>query len=224
MRENYNSIKYWENVVIENKTIRGHMFMQDVPNEKSLYFHTMIFSKKNGINNVWGYFPNTKSMIGYMQYSFMQEAFYKWIYGKAKTVTKMPFCSVKKLIQDGLRDGLLDKKTAKMMKDDHDFFEKLWEMRSVKAQNELKKFSREFNKRWMGDNTEFIYVKFFSKPKDLGEFAISSGLMTNTEEELQEKINMPLDRWREICENAIEDRTNGELFRDIVIKKLCEVF
>ena len=51
MRENYNSIKYWENVVIENKTIRGHMFMQDVPNEKSLYFHTMIFSKKNGINN-----------------------------------------------------------------------------------------------------------------------------------------------------------------------------
>ena len=28
MRENYNSFNYWENVINENKTIRGHMFMQ----------------------------------------------------------------------------------------------------------------------------------------------------------------------------------------------------
>ena len=75
MRENYNSIKFWENVVRENKTIRGHMFMKDSPTEKSFYFHTMMFSKNNGLNNVWGYFPNTKSLLGYIQYSFCRSLF-----------------------------------------------------------------------------------------------------------------------------------------------------
>lgn len=224
MRENYNSHKYWENVVRENKTIRGHMFMQDVPTEKSFYFHTMIFSKKNGIDNVWGYFPNTKSLVGYMQYSFLQEAFYKWIYGKQKTITKIPFLDVKKVINDGFKDGLIDKITAERMEKDYEFFSKFWDMRSVKIQSELKKFSRDFNKKWMGDNTEFIYIKFFTTPKELGEFVVSSGLMTSTEEELEAKIGISIDEWNNICDNAIEDKNSGEKFRKILLKKLTEVF
>ena len=224
MRENYNSHKYWENVVRENKTIRGHMFMQDLPTEKSFYFHTMIFSKKNGINNVWGYFPNTKSLVGYVQYSFLQEAFYKWIYGKEKTITKIPFLDVEKVINGGFKDGLIDKNTSERMKKDCGFFTRLWEMRSVKVQTELKKFSREFNKKWMGDNTEFIYIKFFSTPKELGEFVVSSGLMTSTEEEVETKIGLSIDEWQEICDNAIEDSKCGEKFRKILLKNLSEVF
>ena len=37
MKNKYDSFKYWENLISENKTIRGHMFMDELPTEKSLY-------------------------------------------------------------------------------------------------------------------------------------------------------------------------------------------
>lgn len=224
MRENYNSIKFWENVVRENKTIRGHMFMKDSPTEKAFYFHTMMFSKNNGLNNVWGYFPNTKALLGYMQYSFLQESFYKWIYGRVKTITNIPFLSVDNIVRRGFREKIIDKNIADKMKEDYEFLSKLWEMRSSNIQRELKKFARDFNKKWMGDNEEFIYIKFFTTPDELADSVISSGIMTSTEEELVEKLGMSLDEWREISRTAITNKENGEKFRKVLLKKLTEVF
>ena len=79
MRQNYNSFEYWKNFIMENRTIRGHMFMKNLPTDKSIYMHTLIFSKYGGLNSIWSYFPNIKVFIGYIQYSFLQEAFYTWI-------------------------------------------------------------------------------------------------------------------------------------------------
>ena len=36
MKNKYDSFKYWESLISENKTIRGHMFMDELPTEKSL--------------------------------------------------------------------------------------------------------------------------------------------------------------------------------------------
>ncbi|MBE6071480.1 MAG: hypothetical protein E7208_05930 [Clostridium butyricum] len=198
--------------------------MQNAPTEKAFYFHTMMFSKNNGINNVWGYFPNTKSLLGYIQYSFLQESFYKWIYGKIKTITKIPFLSVDNVVNSGVKEKIIDKNTAKNMKEDYEFLSKLWEMRSSNIQMELKKFSREFNKKWMGDTDEFIYIKFFSTPIELADCVVSSSIMTSTEEELEEKLGMSLDEWRELSSTAITNEENGEKFRKVLFKKLTEVF
>ena len=198
--------------------------MQNAPTEKAFYFHTMMFSKNNGINNVWGYFPNTKSLLGYIQYSFLQESFYKWIYGKIKTITKIPFLSVDNVVNGGVKEKIIDKNTAKNMKEDYEFLSKLWEMRSFNIQMELKKFSREFNKKWMGDNEEFIYIKFFNNPTELADAVISSGIMTSTEEELEEKLGISLDEWRHISSMAITNEDSGKKFKEILLKKLTEVF
>ena len=90
MRHSYDSFDYWEELINENKTIRGHMFMDKLPNEKSIYIHSLVFCKNNGLNNTWSYFPNEKMLLGYIQYSFLQEAFYKWIYGKERMVISIP--------------------------------------------------------------------------------------------------------------------------------------
>jgi hypothetical protein len=224
MRENYNSFCYWENVISKNKTIRGHMFMQKPPTEKSIYFHTLIFGNKNGINNIWGYFPNIRSLIGYIQYSFLQEAFYKWIYGKDKLVTRIPHLTVDKIIHEGEKLKKINRQTAYNMRKDYDFFTRLWNMPSSKVEMELRKFTTDFNKKWMGDNTEFLYIKIFRTPKELGEFVISSSLLTSTEKELEDKIGMTLDEWKDICECAVTDSVKGKIFREILLKKLSEVF
>lgn len=223
MRENYNSFDYWENVIRENKTIRGHMFMQKPPTEKCLYFHTLIFSKSNGINNIWGYFPNVRSLIGYLQYSFLQESFYKWIHGKDKLITKIPSISVERIIEEGQRTKKITKEIADNMKKDYQFLSKLWDMPSKDAERELRKFLREFNKKWMGDNREFIYIKLFKSPEEVGEFVVSSATMTNSEDELENKIGMKIDEWKNLCENTLKDKVKAEKFREILLKKLSEV-
>lgn len=223
MRENYNSYDYWKRITEENKTIRGHMFMQKPPTEKSLYFHTLVFSKKNGINNIWGYFPNVKSLIGYLQYSFLQESFYKWIHGREKLITKIPSISVEKIIEEGERAHKITKEIAENMKKDYHFLASLWDMPSKNAERELRKFLIEFNKRWMGDNREFIYIKLFRTPKEVGDFVVESALMTNTEKELETKIGMKIDEWKNVCENTLKDKIKGEKFQQILLKKLSEI-
>ena len=223
MRENYNSYDYWKDVTRENETIRGHMFMQKPPTEKSLYFHTLVFSKSNGINNVWGYFPNVRSLIGYLQYSFLQESFYKWINGRDKLITRIPSISVEKIIEEGVKQKKITKQIADNMKKDYKFIANLWDMPSEDAERELRRFLKEFNKRWIGDNREFIYVKLFKSPKELGDFVIESSLLTNTENELESKIGMNIEEWKNVCENVLKDKLKAEKFRQILLKKLTEV-
>ena len=224
MRENYNSFNYWENVINQNKTIRGHMFMQKPPTERSIYFHTLIFGNKNGINNMWGYVPNIKSLIGYIQYSFLQEAFYKWIHGQDKLVTKIPHLTVDKIVNEGEKSNKISKEVCINMKADYEFLSELWGLPSDRIEIELRKFVKEFNRRWMGDNTEFIYIKVFKTPEELGEFVISSTLITSTEKELENRVGMTIDEWRNVCKFAIKNSDNGELFRQILLRKLSKVF
>lgn len=223
MMENYNSFKFWENVISKNKTIRGHMFMQKPPSEKSVYFHTLIFGNQNGINNIWGYVPNMRCLIGYIQYSFLQEAFYKWIYGNDKVITRIPHLTVEKIIHEGEKVQKISKETAHNMRMDYEFFNALWSMTNSNVGMQLRKFCMDFNKRWMGDNKEFLYIKIFKTPEELGEFVISSSLLTNTEKELEDRIGMTIDEWRELCKKAATDQAKGEIFRQILLKKLSQV-
>ena len=224
MRENYNSFSYWENIINENKTIRGHMFMNKLPTEGSFYFHTLIFGRKNGMNNLWGYVPNIKCLIGYIQYSFLQEAFYKWIYGQEKVITRIPHLTVDKIAIEGEKLKKISKEVCINMKNDYEFLSSLWAIPTDKIEMQLRNFIIEFNKKWMGENTEFIYIKVFSTPEELGEFVISSTLVTSTEKELENRIDMSIDEWRDICKSAIKDSVKGQIFRKVLLKKLSEVY
>ena len=224
LRENYHSFSYWENIINENKTIRGHMFMQKPPTKDSVYFHTIIFGSKNGINNIWGYCHNIRCLIGYIQYSFLQEAFYKWIHGKDKLVTKIPHLTIDKIADEGHKLNKINKEISISMKNDYEFLNSLWRLPSDKIEIELRKFMLAFNKKWKGDNKEFLYIKILKTPEELGEFVISSTLLASTAEELESRIGMTLEEWRKLCKFATRDFTSGEMFRNILLKKLSEVF
>ena len=115
MRQNYNSFDYWKELISENRTIRGHMLMNKLPTDKSLYIHTLIFCRENGLNNIWGYLPDVKALIGYIQYSFLPEAFYIWINSKNGSVSTIPIKSVEQVISDGERNNKITKEEAEKM-------------------------------------------------------------------------------------------------------------
>jgi len=223
VRHNYDSFDYWEELINENKTIRGHMFMDRLPNDKSVYIHSLIFSKNNGLSNIWSYFPNEKTLLGYIQYSFLQEAFYKWIYGKERLIINVPNVTVERIIADGEKNKKITKEEAKNMRKHLDMIKSYWNLPKDKLIKALQRFSRDFNRTWYGDNKEFLYLKIFESPKDLGDFVINSNYITTTEEDFLERTGVDIGQWKNICEDASINKRNGEKFRDILLKSLTEV-
>ncbi|GAA0078196.1 hypothetical protein UT300005_25740 [Clostridium sp. CTA-5] len=224
MQEKYNSFKFWENIISKNTTIRGHMFMQKPPTEKSFYFHTLIFNKTAGVSSVWGYVPNAKSLLGYFQYSFLQEAFFYWINGNRKSLTNVPSLTVEAIIKDGENLKRINKDMAIKMKRDYEKLKKMWNVPISKIEMDVKKFIREFNNNWSGDSTRFLYLRVFKTPEELGDFVVSTSLITSTKEEIEDKIGVSLEEWKNICKNGEKDKIKGEQFRGILLKKLTEVF
>lgn len=223
MKQNYNSLKYWETLIAENKTIRGHIFMGKPPKEESIYFHSLIYSKRNGIDNTYAYFPDDKALIGYIKYSFLQEAFYKWTYGKNSVITKIPNWRVDKIIKDGLSTNRITKEEAVKMHENYTEISRMWELPRDKLIPEFINFSGEFNKTWFGNSNDFLYLKVFKKPEELGEFVINSILATNDEYDFEKKVGVKISEWREICKNATKNWNAGEKFRKIIKKKLTEI-
>lgn len=197
--------------------------MDNLPKEKSLYIHTLIFNKKNGIDNIYAYFPDATVLLGYIQHSFLQEAFYKWIYGKNSVVTKIPSLSVQKVISDGYKKGKISKETEKQMIDFYKRLDKMWDLPKTRIVQELIKFAGDFNRAWFGDNTEFLYLKIFKSSKDVGEFVVNATLVTTSMENFERKIGVDIEEWRKICEKAPSDEIFGEKFRDIIKKNLSEI-
>ena len=223
MRQNYNSFDYWKELISENRTIRGHMLMNKLPTDKSLYIHTLIFCRENGLNNIWGYLPDVKALIGYIQYSFLPEAFYIWINSKNGSVSTIPIKSVEQVISDGERNNKITKEEAEKMRNHVIMIKKCWDLPKNKLILELKKFVRDFNRTWYGDSSEFLYLKIFEKPEELGKFVLESSYMSGSQEEIREKINEDTTNWLEICKKATTNKKIGEQFREILQKNLTEV-
>ena len=223
MRQNYNSFDYWKELISENRTIRGHMLMNKLPTDKSLYIHTLIFCRENGLNNIWGYLPDVKALIGYIQYSFLPEAFYIWINSKNGSVSTIPIKSVEQVISDGERNNKITKEEAEKMRNQVIMIKKCWDLPKNKLILELKKFVRDFNRTWYGDSSEFLYLKIFEKPEELGKFVLESSYMSSSEDELKEKTNEDTTTWLEMCKKATTNKKSGEQFRRILQKNLTEV-
>ena len=199
------------------------MFMDKLPNEKSIYIHSLVFCKNNGLNNTWSYFPNEKMLLGYIQYSFLQEAFYKWIYGKERIVISIPNIPVEKIILDGEKNKKISKEEADNMRRHVKMVKDCWSLPKDKLIRALQRFSRDFNRTWYGDNREFLYLKIFNTPKELGEFVVNSSYMTTTEREFKDRIGISIPEWNNICERANKNKRDGEKFRDILLKSLTEI-
>lgn len=223
MRQNYNSFNYWEKLINENRTIRGHMLMNKLPTKDSLYIHTLIFSKDGGLNNIWSYFPNPQALLGYIQYSFLPEAFYTWINCRGGGVSHVPVKPVEEIIRQGESSKKITKEEAIKMKEQVNMVTKCWGLPRNRIFTALKKFMRDFNRSWYGDDNEFLYLKIFQTPDEVGEFVIESTYMTSSEEGRRLLDPKKAEEWKNVCKYATEEKKYGEIFKEILEKKLTEV-
>lgn len=223
MRIKYNVFEFWERYIAKNRTIRGRMFNDEKITKNTVFFHTVIFSKRNGIESMWGIAPNERMLLGYIQYSFLPEAFYKWIYAKNKKIGFVPIKTAQDILKNAEKHKLVNKDDRKSMMEQITSINKLWDIPSDRLIMELKKFTRNFNRRWFGDSTEFLYINIFKTADDLGEFVLKTNLITDFEKNFEKKIGCSEEQWINLCKNVINDDTAEKKFKEVLEKYLTEV-
>lgn len=222
MRLAYDSNDFWTHFIKKSSTIRGHIYIDEPITKNTVYLHTMIYTRANGMENVWAPFPSAESLLGYIQYAFLKEAFYKWAYGKEKGIIKIPDNDLNSMINRAIKDKKITELDGKRMKEDYEFVKHSWGRKSVKIIRDLKKFSISFNRTWFGDSREFLYMKVFENAEEMGKFILESSSMTSVDQTFEEKYGFSKEEWLNICKKAGENKTAGNKLKAIMVKNLTE--
>lgn len=223
MINNYDSIDFWEGVVNVNKTHKSRMFEGEAITEKTVYLHYVIFNRKSGIESIWIPIPSAKMLLGYIQYCFLPEAFYKWIEGGDKVISVIPTKTVEAIILDAEKNNNVSREEINNMKKQLAFVKKLWNVSNAKLITELKSFIKTFNKAWLGDSTKFIYINVFSNASELGEFVVRTNTQTDFSKTFEDKIGLSEEEWMKLCKQVCKDKKAAERFKIILTRELTEV-
>lgn len=221
--KNYNSISYWEPFIRKNKTLRERVFKYDYITDKTIYLHYTIFTKKSGVESGWVPAPNLEAFLGYIEYCFLPEAYYTWIYGREKSITKVPIVTIQSILREAVRDNKINEEDKKYIESDIESLKRLWRFRREDCQEHIERFCSKFNCNWMGDANSFLYMKAFFSSKDLGKFVIKTISQTNYRECFKRETSMGREEWLSFCENASKDRQKGEELKQYLFKELKEI-
>jgi len=219
----YNSLGYWDTLLRENLTMKEKIFKEVNINEKTPFFHTVIFTRNNGMEILWSPCNDVKSLIGYIQYAFLPQAFYFWIEGADKKITKYPILTADKIILNGEKAGKLSKDEAYLMKVQLGFIKGLWGMPRYSALKELKNFSMSFNNTWFGNSNGFMYLQVFESAQEMGKFVVNTNKQTSSEKSFQESTGLKEDEWINLCKGINNDKGSQEKFLDILYNVLNHV-
>ena len=223
MRANFNTFEFWENCIRKNMTVRGNIFIENEITKNTVYFHTVVFNKRNGIESIWGFVPNERMLLGYIQHSFLPEAFYKWIYANSNVSSIVPIKTAFAILKKAEISKVISKENAHAMKLQIRELEKMVSDSKHDLMKNLKKFAKEFNKQWFGDSEEFLYLNIFNNATDMGNFVLRANELTNNEEEFQRKTGLTNKQWIELCDNLINNEDNQIKFKNILTKNLSEI-
>ncbi|MDO4534697.1 MAG: hypothetical protein Q4B63_02665 [Clostridium perfringens] len=220
---NYNSIMYWEPFIRKNRTLRERVFKYDYITDETIYLHYTIFSKKSGVESGWVPAPNLQAFLGYIQYCFLPEAYYTWLYGEEKSISKVPIVTVDTILKEAIRNNKINKEDQKHIKDDMECLNRLWRLRRENSKSEIQMFCSKFNLNWLGDSNSFLYMKAFFSPKELGEFVFDTVCETNYRECISKNISMSKEKWLKFCDEVSKDKEKGEEFKGYLFKELKDI-
>lgn len=223
MDKKYNSISYWEPLIREHETLKERIFENEPITDKTMFIHYVIFNNQSGIESVLAPIPDLKRLLGFIEYCFLPEAYYKWIEGKNKPIVKIPTVSVEKILEEAIQKGKVDREERSHMIGDLQAIRKFWTMNEDTAVKELAKFCRKFNTYWLGNSTEFLYLRVFKNPVELGDFVLNTNMQTDYEDTFEIGTSITTDEWIKLCYDAVDNEEAGESLKQILFKELKDI-
>lgn len=220
-KQEENPEKFWGELITKNETLKGRMFKNEPITTETKYLHYVIFNRNVGIQNVWVMVPNFNSLVQFIQYVVMPEAYYKWVEGKKKLITHIPSIDVEKIV--AMVASKSSEEDKKKMRNDITALKKLNGLGADSGMRKLRIFCSRFNNNWLGDDDEFLYMKAFNSAEELGKFVVDTNLQTDCEKCYEDTIGMTAEEWFKVCENVHKNKEDEEKFKKILFKYLEDI-
>ncbi|AFS77449.1 hypothetical protein Curi_c03740 [Gottschalkia acidurici 9a] len=219
MSSKYKEYWYWGNMVLTDQPLWNSSFKNLSLTKDSIFIYSFIMDKnKDVFKNSWAYYPDIKSLLGFIEYVFLPTAFFTWLDNETEGF-KTPIATVDEVLNVMVEKDRPESDILTMREQIKDL-RTLWLMDDSDNIRELKNFSKEFNKQWKEYDDRLLYFRVFQRSTEIGEFVFTGEENNFFEEIMEEDIGMTKIQWKETCENIYDNKFLKNRFIDILNHKV----
>ena len=198
---------FWENKIMKEQTLwEGRFDKKDITNSSKIIYTGILDLEKNILKCGWAVYPNTYSLLGFVQHVFLPTAFFTW-FDRESEGFFIPVSPFDIVINEVTRvnNSNINLESVDLMKKSYDFINNLWKFNYDLLNLGLKSFSDTFNSIWDSEPHQKLFIKIFDSPSDTFDFIKNSVGWSNSDEFIEEEISMSLDTLKFTCDNALTE-------------------
>lgn len=217
MEAGYDNSFFWENLIIKNEPMWKDAFNNLELTRKSKFIRTSIINyDKNILEDNWAYYPNSKSLLGFIQYVFIPTAFFTLLNNQYEEII-MPVAPTYDIVE--YFKDFMDKKDELIlfiMKENLQELNTFWKLNEQELLKALKNFSKKFNEKWKEKNGKMLSLNIFENVIKVGEYIMPKEGKDVFTEVLEEEIGMTKNQWEDVYMNVYDNEFIRKKFIDIL--------
>jgi hypothetical protein len=190
----YNSHYYWENTLLQKEAVWQSSFAEGSNVSEVLFLNTTLIDYPRQIlDNDWACYPNSKYVLGFLQYIYLPLAFYFTIH---KDVDKLfiPISTTGEFIVSIQESGVAD---ASRMIQSLEELSHFWRYNEPDCRAALCDFCQRFNTVWQRDST-ILHIGLYTNTNEIARRIISG---YSFPELLIEDIGYTPEALSQLCED-----------------------
>ncbi len=195
----------------------GYFNNKEITNNSKIIYTGILNSDKNILKCGWAVYPCIYSLLGFLQHVFLPTALFS-LFDHESDGFLIPVSTFNIVIDEvsKVNDSDINIASINLMKESHDFIDKLWHFDYDLLNLELKSFCETFNNTWGTDPNKKLFIKILDNPSDTFNFIKDSIGWEDYEEFVEEEISMSLDTFKFTCDNAITEPLLNKILVDIL--------
>lgn len=219
MNSKYEEYWYWGNMVLTDQPLWDTSFRNLDLSESSIFIYSVIIDvDKNLLKNCWAYYPDEKSLLGFIEHVFLPTAFFTWI-DEEQEGFNIPVATSEEVLDAMVRD-YGESSQIELMRSQVSEIESIRKMDKSNQISAIEGFSSQFNDAWQERDGKLLYMRTFRNTDEVGEFVFKSDNFNCFEEVVEEDIGMKREEWMELCKSVYDNKFLRKKFIDILNCKI----
>lgn len=216
-RNLYNNTTFWQKEIINNNNLwEGYFDKNEITTNSKIIYTGILDLNKNILKCGWAVYPDTYSVLGFLQYVYLPTAFFIWFDRKSDNFY-IPFSNLDSIIHEKIKfnNSTSNADSINSMKKSYNFLSTLWNANVDTISLKLHNFCSTFNSTWDNNPNQKLYIKIFDSPRDTFNF-VKDSIIYDTKDFVEEDISATLEAFKFACDNAIKEPLLNKRFIDIL--------
>lgn len=201
----YNNPYYWEGILLKKKDLWQNYFADKQSAEDAIFINTVVIDYERAIvDNNWACYPDTKALLGFIQYIYLPLAFFYTI-NVTNRELYIPIFSHQEMITY-IRESKSD--YGSVMETSLDELNTYWELDNASCLQRIREFSSTFNAFWNQENS-ILHLGIFGSTFEIADHLIHKNDMIQV---LEEDIGLSTRQFMTMCENFYTNQFTKRAF------------